>query len=141
MTATREEYLEMLRAARESAPPVIVSGERFVPPRPVVVIEGRQTHIVNFREICNELNRDPQMVARYLSKELGSPYFLTENSRKLILSRRIDPHLVEARVKRFIDRYVICPLCKRPDTKLIKVKKALILKCEACGAETPVPKV
>ncbi|HDM92466.1 MAG TPA: translation initiation factor IF-2 subunit beta, partial [Candidatus Korarchaeota archaeon] len=41
----------------------------------------------------------------------------------------------------FIERYVICPICGRPDTKLVKVKRTLMQKCMACGAETPVPKV
>ncbi len=139
--STKEEYLEMLRAARERLPKgVVVSGERFTPPTPVVIIEGRQTHLINFKEICDALNRDPKLVARYLSRELGSPYMMTGGG-KLILSRRIDPQLVDARVKRFIERYVLCPICGRPDTKLVKVKRTLVLKCLACGAETPVPKV
>ncbi|MCD6348560.1 MAG: translation initiation factor IF-2 subunit beta [Candidatus Korarchaeota archaeon] len=137
----KEEYLEMLREARKQLPSVVVSGERFSPPRPIIAIEGKQTHIVNFKEIATTLNRDPKLMARYLSKELGSPYFLTEDERKLILSRRIDPRQVENRIERFIRTYVICPHCGRPDTVIAKVKKAWILRCLACGAETPIPKI
>ncbi|MCD6244449.1 MAG: translation initiation factor IF-2 subunit beta [Thermoproteota archaeon] len=139
--STREEYLEMLREAREQLPMTIVSGERFTPPKPIIAIEGRQTHVVNFKEIANSLNRDPKLIARYLSKELGSPYFLTEDERKLILSRRIDPRQVENRLDRFIRTYVICPHCGRPDTVIVKVRRAWILRCMACGAETPIPKI
>ncbi len=139
--STREEYLEMLREAREQLPMTIVSGERFTPPRPIIAIEGRQTHVVNFKEISNSLNRDPKLIARYLSKELGSPYFLTEDERKLILSRRIDPRQVENRLDRFIRTYVICPHCGRPDTVIVKIRRAWILRCMACGAETPIPKI
>ncbi len=139
--SSKEEYLSMLKEARKQLPSVVVSGERFTPPRPIIAIEGKQTHIVNFREITNALNRDPKLVARYLSKELGSPYFLTEDSRKLILSRRIDPRQVENRIERFIKTYVVCPHCGRPDTVIVKVKKTWILRCLACGAETPIPKI
>ncbi len=139
--ASEEEYLEMLAAARKEAPPVVASGERFRPPRPIIVIIGRQTHISNFREIASGLNRDPHLLARFLSKELGSPYFITEESKKLILSRRIDPQLVEARLRKFIERYVLCPVCGRPDTRIVKVRRGWALKCEACGATSPVPKI
>jgi translation initiation factor 2 subunit 2 len=139
--STREEYIQMLKEARNRIPVLVTSGERFVPPRAAITIEGRQTHIVNFKEIATALNRDPKMIARFLSKELGSPYFLTEGDRKLILSRRIDPKQVENRLDRFIKMYVICSHCGRPDTAIIKVKKAWILRCQACGAETPIPKL
>ncbi len=139
--SSKEEYLSMLKEARKQLPSVVISGERFTPPKPVILIQSKQTHIVNFREIVNALNRDPKLVARYLSKELGSPYFLTEDSRKLILSRRIDPRQVANRIDRFIRTYVVCPHCGRPDTVIVKVKKTWVLRCLACGAETPIPKI
>lgn len=139
--SSREEYLLMLTEARKRLPKLVISGERFSPPSPVIVIEGKQTHITNFKEIATAINRDPKMIARYLSKELGSPYFLTEDERKLILTRKLDPKQVENRIGRFIRTYVICPHCNRPDTTIVKVKKAWILRCQACGAETPVPKL
>ncbi len=139
--STKEEYLNMLREARKLLPSVVASRERFMPPKPVIIIEGKQTHIANFREITNVLKRAPKLLARYLSKELGSPYFLTEDAKKLILSRRIDPRQVENRIDRFIRTYVVCPHCGRPDTVIVKVKKTWILRCLACGAETPIPKI
>lgn len=138
--SSREEYLQMLAEARKRIPKLIISGERFSPPKPIVVIEGKQTHIINFKEVVTAVNREAKMIARYLSKELGSPYFLTEDERKLILSRKIDPKQVENRIDRFVRTYVICPHCGRPDTTLTRVKKAWVLRCQACGAETPVPK-
>ena len=139
--STREEYLKMLADARRSLPAVLVSSERFQPPEAEVVIEGGQTHILSFREICEVLDRDLKLVATFLSKRLGAPYMLTEKERKLILSRVISPELVRSRLESFIETYVICPLCKRPDTELRKMRRGLLLKCRACGAETPVPRI
>lgn len=139
--STKEEYLEMLKEARKQLPAVVTSGERFTHPKPVIVIEGKQTHIANFKEIADYLNRDQKLLARYLSKELGSPYFLTEDGRKLILSRRINKRQVENRIERFVKIYVICPHCGRPDTVIEKMKKTWVLRCLACGAETPIPKI
>lgn len=139
--STREEYLEMLREARKQLPALVFTGGRFTFPKPMIAIEGKQTHIVNFKEITTTLNRDPKLLARYLSKELGSPYFLTEDGRKLILSRKIDPGQVENRIEKFIKIYVVCPYCGRPDTVIGKMKKTWVLRCQACGAETPVPRI
>lgn len=138
--SSREEYLSMLAEARKLAPEVVRMAERFNPPEPEVVIEGRKTHVVNFKEIAEVLDRDLRLIATYLSKKLGAPYIITEKERKLILSRRIKPELVRSRLETFVNTYVVCPLCKRPDSALVKFRRGLLLKCKACGAETPVPK-
>ncbi len=138
---SREEYLEMLSRARKNLPKVIIGGERFHPPEPRVVIEGGQTHITNFREVGEMLNRDLKLLATFLSKKLGAPYMITDREKKLVLTGKIRPELIRFRLEAFVNTYVICPVCKRPDTVLIKQKRNLILKCNACGAESPVPRV
>ncbi|MEM2273205.1 MAG: hypothetical protein QXX56_03185, partial [Candidatus Bathyarchaeia archaeon] len=37
--------------------------------------------------------------------------------------------------------FVNCPICKRPDTKIIKEKRFNFLVCEACGAKSPVRRI
>jgi translation initiation factor 2 subunit 2 len=139
--SSKEEYLKMLAHAREKLPKILISGERFHPPDPEVVIEGGQTHIVNFREIGETLRRDLKLMATFLSKKLGTPYMITEKEKKLVLTGRVRPELIKPRLESFVNTYVICPVCHRPDTTLIRYKRSLILKCNACGAETPVPKI
>ena len=40
-------------------------------------------------------------------------------------------------LNKFIDEYVLCPVCKLPETVLtLKHRKDLYHHCEACGAET-----
>ena len=40
-------------------------------------------------------------------------------------------------LNKFIDEYVLCPVCKLPETVLtLKHKKDLYHHCEACGAES-----
>ncbi|MGB9630447.1 MAG: translation initiation factor IF-2 subunit beta [Candidatus Methanodesulfokora sp.] len=138
----REEYLKMLDDAYESLKGIIkFSGERFNPPEPIIKVEGKQTHIVNFKELSSALNRDPKIFARFLSKEVGSPYTLTLDGSKLIFTTPVKPSLVKSRIDKFIEIYVICPICHRPDTKIVKSGKIMILKCLACGAESPVKRI
>ncbi|MCD6263176.1 translation initiation factor IF-2, partial [Candidatus Bathyarchaeota archaeon] len=39
----------------------------------------------------------------------------------------------------YTKRYVICPVCKRPDTRIVKEKRLAFLVCEACGARSSIP--
>jgi len=140
--STKEEYLAMLDDAYAQLKDVVrLSGERFHPPEPIIRIEGKQTHIVNFKELVSALNRDPKDLARFLSKEVGSPYTFTSDGSKLIFTTLVKPSLVRSRVEKFINMYVICPICKRPDTKIEKRGRIWVLKCLACGAESPIKKI
>ena len=34
--------------------------------------------------------------------------------------------------------YVVCTECGRPDTKIVKEDRVMVLECEACGARRPI---
>jgi translation initiation factor 2 subunit 2 len=38
----------------------------------------------------------------------------------------------------YAKKYVICPVCGRPDTQLVKEKRLWFLQCEACGARSSI---
>jgi len=134
-----EEYLAMLKRAREHSPKIVEKSERFTIPKPEIREEGNITILDNFREIANRLNRKPDHLLLYLSHELGVPCNELEGGKLMIPGRR--RKLIESKIKKYVQVYVICPVCKKPDTKLIRVKRIWMLKCEVCGAESPVPKV
>jgi len=110
--------------------------ERFRVPEAEVMISGKRTFIQNFNQICDILNREPRFVLRYLLKELASPGAL-EGSMAVIMGEH-PKHAIDALLKRFIKDYVICPICKQPDTVLVKEKKMLFIICMACGAKSSV---
>jgi len=139
LSTTEEEYLAMLKRVREKLPKVLETSERFVIPDPEVVHEGGYTHILNFKEIADAVDRDPDHIILFLSHELGVP--IVKAAKRLILQARVKRRLIEDKIQKYIKNYVICPECGKPDTKLIKQKRYVYLKCEVCGAETPVRKV
>ena len=47
--------------------------------------------------------------------------------------------MINQKIEKYVKNYVICPVCGKPDTKLIKVDRVLVMKCMACGAVSPVP--
>ncbi|MDD5086823.1 MAG: translation initiation factor IF-2 subunit beta, partial [Candidatus Nanoarchaeia archaeon] len=56
----------------------------------------------------------------------------------LILGRKISARLINDKITSYVELFVVCPECKRPDTKLMKEDNITIMKCLACGARHPV---
>ena len=54
--------------------------------------------------------------------------------------RRIASAKIESAVKNYTEDYVICSECGKPDTRLVKDGRVLMLRCDACGGHRPVRK-
>jgi len=112
------------------------SGERFELPVASVSIIGARTIVNNFADVVDRLNRDPHHVLKYLAKEMatagsyegGKGYFQGKFSRETI--NRL--------VGVYTNRFVICPVCRRPDTKVERRERLSFLVCEACGARSSI---
>jgi translation initiation factor 2 subunit 2 len=44
----------------------------------------------------------------------------------------------ERLIRRYMEIFVICPVCNLPDTRIVKEKRLSFLVCEACGAKSSV---
>jgi translation initiation factor 2 subunit 2 len=43
-------------------------------------------------------------------------------------------------IRNYVEDYVICSECGRPDTRLVKDGRIPVLRCDACGGHRPVKK-
>ncbi|MCD6403358.1 MAG: translation initiation factor IF-2 subunit beta [Candidatus Aenigmarchaeota archaeon] len=132
-------YEEMLKEAYERIPERVKAESRLEIPKPVVFFQGNKTIIDNFKAIVDTVRRDPKHMAKYLFKELATPGNV--DGKRLILLTRLTKEAIEKKINMYVEEYVICKECKKPDTKLIKEGRITFLKCEACGAKYPVRKV
>src|SRR5436309_12864112 len=136
MTLSMDDYDGLLDRALSKITQSTGTGERFELPIAMVQIIGQRTIVVNFSDIVDRLNRDPHHVLKYLAKEMatagsfeaGKGYFQGKFSQQTI------NRLIEV----YTSRFVICPVCKRPDTKVEKRERLLFLVCEACGARSSI---
>ncbi len=131
------DYEWLLNRLYEKVPPRSGSTEYKIP-EPQVIRIGSQTIIRNFREIAEKLKRDPQLVARYLQKELATAGSYDPNSGQLVLNVKVSRRVISQFLNIFFKNYVRCPTCGSIDTRLEKRGKMWVLVCEACGAEQPV---
>ena len=129
-------YKEMLKRVYSQLPPEVFEHKRFELPRPRSTIAGARTIFFNFKEICDVLNRDPHSVLKFLSREMATAG--TTDGTRAIFQGRFRPDTLERLIKRYVEGFVMCPICKRPDTKIVKEKRLYFLVCEACGAKSSI---
>jgi len=133
-----EDYEALLDRAIENLPDKETTDARFVIPEPKIFVEGKTTVLDNFSNIVDVLNRNTDHVMKYLTRELGTAGKI-EGSRA-IFQGRFPKESIQSNIKSYVEEYVICSECGRPDTQLVKVERVLVLKCSACGAHRPVKK-
>ena len=131
------DYEKLLERAREGLEDVMQNAERFNPPIPDIMHEGsKKTIIRNFSEIVDSLRRDETHLYKFLLQELGTAGSI--NNRRLVLQGRVPEKKIKDRIKSYIETFVVCQECNRPDTSFLRTGRTLNLHCEACGAKRPI---
>ncbi len=126
------EYDEMLERAYEDLPEILKEESRFQIPKIDSVVQGRVTVIQNFGELIKTLNRSPDILSKYFLGEMGTGGEF--DTARLVLKGQFRGPQLQDKLEAFVQSYVICPECHRPDTAIIQEKRMSFLKCEACGA-------
>lgn len=130
------DYKEMLKRARSQLPSEILEHKRFEVPRARSSTIGMRTFIHNFKEVCDALNRNPNHLLKFLSKELATAGTL--QGARAMFQGRFTRQTIDRLIKRYVDEFVVCPVCKRPDTKIVKERRFYFILCEACGARSSI---
>jgi translation initiation factor 2 subunit 2 len=126
-------YEKLLERAQSNLPKKIHSKNRFEIPKVISRVEGNKTIIPNFIQLANTLHREPKHILKYLQRELATPGNV--DNQRLILGRKIGSFLINEKIVKYVKEFVLCPDCNRPDTKIMKKGRILLLKCTACGAK------
>ena len=112
------------------------SGERFQVPSVQLMVQGNRSLWQNFQEIITIMNRPGKEVLKFVSGQLATAG--TIEGSNAIFNGKFSPEIVDDVLSRYIESYVICPVCGRPDTHMLKEKSAYYLHCSACGARTSI---
>ncbi len=134
-----KDYKELLERARSKLPREKGTGERFEIPKVRSTVIGMRTIVHNFREIAEALNRDPRHLMKFLTNEMATAGTIEEA--RANFQGKFPHDTLERLVNIYTENFVICPVCKRPDTKIVKERRLFFLVCEACGAKSSVKTV
>ncbi|TFG33060.1 translation initiation factor IF-2 subunit beta [Candidatus Thorarchaeota archaeon] len=133
-----DDYDSLLDRARSQVPEDAFkrSGERFKVPEVQLIVQGNRSLWQNFQEIIDVLNRSGREVLKFVSGQLGTAGIVEGSN--AIFNGKFTEEFVNEILIRYIDSYVICPVCTRPDTEIVKLGGAYYLTCSACGARTSI---
>jgi len=131
-----EDYSALLKRARAKVPANVGTGERFQMPIADVQQEGKTTIVRNLEVILDKLNRTSDHLVPILLRELGTAG--SYEGGRLVLQGKLGEDAIQARLAKYVETFVICGECGRPDTHLVKEDRTTVVKCDACGAHRPV---
>lgn len=129
-------YDELLKRACSQMPEVSAKRERLKLPQLLITTIGMRTIISNFKEVADILDRDPQHILKFLTREMATA--ATYHESRAIFQGKFQSDSFERLLQRYMDSFVVCPVCKRPDTKIVKEKRLAFLVCNACGARSSI---
>lgn len=130
------DYEDLLKRARSQIPEIVSKRERLELPRIGLSIIGMRTMVYNFKEVAETLNRDPRHLLKFLTREMATAATMQEA--RVIFQGKFSRETLKRLIRRYMESFLICPVCKRPDTKIVKEKRLSFLVCEACGAKSSV---
>lgn len=130
------DYDELLERASKNMPERTEEATRFEVPKVKGHIEGNKTVISNFKQMADALGRSAEHLLKYVLKELATPGELRKDA--AIMGTKISASRVNEKIEQYVKDFVLCPACKKPDTKLVKEAKIMFIKCSACGAKQSV---
>jgi len=126
-------YEELLNEAYENVKTQEGSGERFKMIDVKVEITGNKTVIANFSQMLSHIRRTSEQLCKFLSKELASQCKVEGD--RLIFNRKIPSQKVIEKVNLYVQKYVLCKECKKPDTEIVREDGLSFMHCLACGAK------
>mgnify|MGYP006298518575 CR=1 FL=1 len=133
---TAFDYKSLLKKAKESIETEQVSEDRFKLPEAEIFYEGNTTVIRNFDKISDAVNREADQILKYLLGGLGTAG--ERDGSRVVFQGKIPANSVQEKLKDYINIYVICSECGKPDTHLVKKGRTSMVRCDACGAIRPL---
>jgi len=137
-TSMTDTYEDLLKKAYSHISEKTESSERFIVPEAKAYVEGKTTILDNFVEIADKIRRDKDHLMKYMLGELGTSGKIDGN--RAIFNGKFEISLIRMIIKSYVDDYVICSECGKPDTRLVKDDRIQLLRCDACGGHRPVRK-
>ena len=131
-----KEYLELLDRVYAKIPAGFHETDRWKIPTARLEFEGKNTIIVNFKEMVDQIKRDEKHFFKTILQGVGAAGEL--KGFKAILKGKQKQNSIDRLINEYCEKYVICETCKKPDTVLVKEGRSHMLVCQACGTRHPV---
>jgi translation initiation factor 2 subunit 2 len=133
------EYRALLDRIYMALPAKTLESTRFDLPTVESIIQGKQTIWKNFSKVAKDLKRDEKQIYKFVMKEISTASTIQNGT--LVLNGIFNNFKLNQILTKYIKFFVLCVECKKPDTEIISQSNVKVLKCAACGAISPLPKL
>lgn len=100
---------------------------------------GIKTNILNLSEVATALARPAAYIMKYFGFELGAQTTIDNKNERYLINGVHQPDKLQDCLDGFIEKFVLCPQCKNPETVLEVLRGGFLQRdCKACGAITKV---
>jgi len=130
------DYDKLLESAYKEVKVVEGKVERFEVPKVEGHIEGNKTILTNFKQIATHIRREPEHLLKFLVRELATQGGIKGD--RVILIRKVPSKAVNEKIRKYVNEFVICGECRKPDTEFQKQDRVTFVHCLACGAKHSV---
>ncbi len=124
-------YIEMLNEIYEKLPKKVETIDRYKLPQLEIEYKGNKTIIKNIEKILNFIRRDKKNFKKTFSRILGVQINFEGN--ELIINANVSKQVIENKINEYVNKFVICEVCQKPETVLEEENNILYLRCLACG--------
>jgi translation initiation factor 2 subunit 2 len=131
-----ENYEKLLEKAYKEVKEIDHNEERFEIPKIEGHFSGKKTILTNFYQITSHIRRDTEHFQKFLLKELATSG--QKEGERLVLNMRVPSKKINQKIEQYVNEFVLCKECNKPDTEIIKEDRLAILRCLACGAKHPI---
>jgi len=132
----KENYKKLLEEAYKKVKQSVITNSRFEIPKIEGYFEGRKTILTNFYQIASYLRRKPEHFQKFILKELAASG--QKEGDRLVLNIKVPSSKINQKIGEYINEFVLCRECKKPDTELIRKDRITFVHCLACGAKHSV---
>jgi len=129
-------YEKLLEEAYGKIKQTDTSLNRFGIPKIEGHFEGRKTLLTNFYQISSHLRRKPEHFQKFMLKELAASG--QKEGDRLVLNIKVPSSKINQKIEEYVNEFVLCRECKKPDTELIRKDRINFVHCLACGAKHSV---
>jgi len=126
------DYKKLLKRILGDTSTEKVTEDRFKLPKAEIFYEGNTTVIKNFDRISDAVNRDSDLILKFLLGAVGTAGEM--DGGRVVFQGKIPPKQMQDKLKEYIDTYVMCSECNKHDTHLVKQGRTILIRCDACGA-------
>ncbi|MEM0481145.1 MAG: translation initiation factor IF-2 subunit beta [Candidatus Aenigmatarchaeota archaeon] len=126
-------YEELLEEALKKLPEKVEIKDRYALPEINVIYVKNKTIVKNIYEILEKIKRSEKDFKKIFFRIIGIPGRFEKEG--LVLNAVISKDVIKRKLEEYVQNFVVCEVCGKPETIIIEEEGIKYLKCEACGAK------